>query len=298
VRWRRSRTTCTILRRPPRSSATSSSHRIDGRHVHVRSSTRDTGSHASYVRDVPAGYQSKAQPRGPRRPSSCRQKCASSCGRPRSAVTGHISCPAMPRLRESPMCLLAARSAAACKRTRAVARVDRAATDADAPVAAGWDEDRASRRQREHCWSLPTIRKAGLGGILFPRCDAGPGRPEGRHCDRAPSAWVPIVEAIVRDPCAVRERRETVSPAKTPSSGEAFSYPLRRSLSQARPTGSCCIALGGGPTSARASRIVEIAPDVTMTPLCGSACATRAPCRIQPVAARRSGRRRRRAWCR
>jgi hypothetical protein len=50
--------------------------------------------------------------------------------------------PALPRLRESPMCLLAGRSAAACKRTRAVARVGGAATSADAPVATGWDEER------------------------------------------------------------------------------------------------------------------------------------------------------------
>ena len=46
-----------------------------------------------------------------------RQRCASSCGRLCGAMTGHISCPAMPRLRGSSMCLLAPRSGAACKHT-------------------------------------------------------------------------------------------------------------------------------------------------------------------------------------
>jgi len=39
------------------------------------------------------------------------------------------------------MCLLATRSAAACKRTCAVARVGGAATGADSRVAAGWDDN-------------------------------------------------------------------------------------------------------------------------------------------------------------
>jgi len=48
--------------------------------------------------------------------------------------------PAYPRLRESPICLLAARFATTRKRTCVVARVGGAATGADARVAAGWDE--------------------------------------------------------------------------------------------------------------------------------------------------------------
>jgi hypothetical protein len=42
------------------------------------------------------------------------------------------------------MCVLAARSAAPSERTRAVARVGRAATSVEPGFAAGWDESRAS----------------------------------------------------------------------------------------------------------------------------------------------------------
>ena len=56
------------------------------------------------------------------------------------------------------MCLLAARSAAACKRTRAVVRVGGAATGVDARVAAGWDEreQRVCRRGRDDRYAWPS----------------------------------------------------------------------------------------------------------------------------------------------
>ena len=52
-----------------------------------------------------------------------RQRCASPYPRRSGVVIGQTGCPPLPRLRESPMCLLTARSGAACKRARAVARV-------------------------------------------------------------------------------------------------------------------------------------------------------------------------------
>jgi hypothetical protein len=59
------------------------------------------------------------------------------------------------------MCLLAARSAAACKRTRAVARVSGTATGADVGVAAGSDElgERAATRG----WCLLSLAKEQRG---------------------------------------------------------------------------------------------------------------------------------------
>ena len=73
---------------------------------------------------------------GIRSPAHTLLRClASQPNRPRRTCN-RIGGPALPRLRESPMCLPAARSAAACNRTRAVARVGGAATGADAPVAA------------------------------------------------------------------------------------------------------------------------------------------------------------------
>jgi hypothetical protein len=76
---------------------------------------------------------------------------------------------ALAAVRESPLCLLAARSAAACKRTRAVARVGGAATGADSAVAAGWD-DRRERRQRGSRRPHPDWRcrrgAQGAGGML------------------------------------------------------------------------------------------------------------------------------------
>ena len=78
---------------------------------------------------APMTKRSSPPPR--RRPVSC-QRCASPRPRRSGAVIRHAGCPPLPRLRESPMWLLAARSAAACMRTRAVARVGGAATGADA----------------------------------------------------------------------------------------------------------------------------------------------------------------------
>ena len=83
---------------------------------------------------------------------------------------------APPRLRESPMCLLSARSAATCKRTW-LSLVWRAATDADAHVAA---ENRRREVSRGDAWSALTTRKssAPVGdevALLFSR-DATSGR--------------------------------------------------------------------------------------------------------------------------
>jgi len=55
----------------------------------------------------------------------------------RGPRTSSPSGPPLPRSRESPMCLLAVRSAAACKPTCAVARADGAGTRADVRVATG-----------------------------------------------------------------------------------------------------------------------------------------------------------------
>ncbi len=68
--------------------------------------------------------------------------------------------------------LVGGRSAAACKRSYAVARVGGAATGPDARVAAGWDEHRASRRRCQDCRSAPRMRQRRPGGP-FPRCRAG-----------------------------------------------------------------------------------------------------------------------------
>ena len=97
-----------------------------------------------------------------------------------------------PRRREPRPCLaavagvadvLAARSTAACKRTRAVARVGGAATGADAPVAARWDDEERSRRMSPDCCRAMWIRRsssrrhASGGGLPSPWGRAEVGRP-------------------------------------------------------------------------------------------------------------------------
>jgi hypothetical protein len=85
---------------------------------------------------------------GPKRALLVAKGCASPCPRRSCVVIGHTGCPPSPRSREPPICLPAARSATACKRTRAVARGGGAATAPDRPVAAAWDELRRSRLGR------------------------------------------------------------------------------------------------------------------------------------------------------
>ena len=103
---------------------------------------------------------------GIRSPAHTLLRClASQPNRPRRTCN-RIGGPALPRLRESPMCLPAARSAAACNRTRAVARVGGAATGADAPVAAGWDDNQPSQRRRQTAESTRRCRS---------QCESGTG---------------------------------------------------------------------------------------------------------------------------
>ena len=119
----------------------------------------------------------------------------------------------MARLPESPMCLLAVRSAAACKRTRAVARVGGAATGADAHVTAGWDDEERSRRPSQTAafvGGFDSLREgagADVGGLPSRRGASGSLKPPLDSAGRRPSRERPFDRWRSCSACGCGSRR-------------------------------------------------------------------------------------------
>ena len=118
--------------------------------------------------------------------------------------------PALPQLQESPMCVLSARSAAACKRTCAVARVGGAATGADARVAAGWDESekRPARRRCPTSAYVPAVRSAPTGPAAAASAITNEGRYRGTAITTLETSAPGTSGSRERRPCAVAARAE------------------------------------------------------------------------------------------